>query len=156
MYDYLLFCLTTVYSRFIFFIFPSKLERLKNERKELGDAIRTNVEKYIQQVDKEYANNRIIKDGKINDIKQDAKEDVSDNIEYLERRATVRKTKKSLVQELNILALANGSQDSFKYKEINKDDVDENSDSDTDVKTKSTTSENEKSLLDKKNDWLIS
>lgn len=95
----------TVYSRTIFFLFPSKLCRLKEDREKLQIDIRDLVNKYINEVDPEYNKKRIImKDEKENNIPDFTKKE-SDSLEYLERRfsLTKRKTKVHLVNELNYL-----------------------------------------------------
>lgn len=78
-YDYVTFCLTTCYSRLLFVIFPSKLNRLKQERMELGIEIKKFVDKH--QVDPEYER-----------LQSTENIDISkDDLSYLEGRYLIRR-----------------------------------------------------------------
>ena len=96
-----------------------KFGREKDQRNALGDKIRSLVDKFIGKVDKEYENHRIVESSN-KEIKDDNKSVASsdmptDNFEYLERRASVRKTKRLLISELNMLAQL---QTSFKTEKV--------------------------------------
>ncbi len=51
MYDYVIFCMKTFYARLIFFIFPGKLGRLKNERNILGQEIKSIIDKCMDKIE---------------------------------------------------------------------------------------------------------
>lgn len=51
MYDYVIFCIKTFYARMIFFIFPEKLGRLKEERKILGEEIKSIIDKCMDKIE---------------------------------------------------------------------------------------------------------
>lgn len=160
-FDYIAFSLRTVYSRSVFFIFPDKLKKLKDQRNALGDKIRGLVDKFIGKVDKEYESHRIVESSN-KDIKDDNKSVASsdiprDNFEYLERRASIRKTKRLLISELNMLAQL---QTSFKTEHVDITNA-EDDESDDENKYKNSQDEQkvefkdnfeEKNLSEKKND----
>lgn len=160
-FDYIAFSLRTVYSRTVFFFFPDKLKKLKDQRNALGDKIRSLVDKFIGKVDKEYENHRIVESSN-KEIKDDNKSVASsdmptDNFEYLERRASVRKTKRLLISELNMLAQL---QTSFKTEKVDITNAeDEESDDENRVKNNQDEQKvefrdnfEEKNLTEKKND----
>jgi hypothetical protein len=94
-YDYGLFCFRTFYSRVLFAILPAKLNRLKEERKELHGALNKMIEFYYEKVDVEYANNRVIK-------KEDIVVDISkDDLGFLEKRYQNRRLSKELETEID-------------------------------------------------------
>eukprot|EP00340_Litonotus_pictus_P003098 CAMPEP_0170517726 /NCGR_PEP_ID=MMETSP0209-20121228/3612_1 /TAXON_ID=665100 ORGANISM="Litonotus pictus, Strain P1" /NCGR_SAMPLE_ID=MMETSP0209 /ASSEMBLY_ACC=CAM_ASM_000301 /LENGTH=599 /DNA_ID=CAMNT_0010803049 /DNA_START=148 /DNA_END=1947 /DNA_ORIENTATION=+ len=110
MFDYLQYCFRTVKARSIFFLFPSKLNRLKEERSTLGDRCRELVDQNINSLP-EYKNNRIVETGLPksgdNSTGSSSKELIKvdqDSIEYLERRASEMKTHESLIEELEYMA----------------------------------------------------
>lgn len=153
----------TVYSRTIFFLFPSKLCRLKDEREKLQVDIRDLVNKYINEVDPEYNKKRIImKDEKETSIPEFTKKE-GDTIEYLEKRfsLTKRKTKVHLVNELNYLynkdklekiSDVNTSQSSKKNEESDLSDYSENENENQNEEPKNVeTEKEEKTLTEKKN-----
>lgn len=53
-YDYIIFCLRTCYSRSLFFLFPNKLKRLKEEREEIGKEMREIIDRNKDDVSPEY------------------------------------------------------------------------------------------------------
>ncbi len=128
----------TVYSRTVFFFFPDKLKKLKVQRNNLGDKIRSLVDKFIGKVDKEYESHRIVESNN-KDRKEDNKSVASsdmpvDNFEYLERRASIRKTKRLLISELNMLA---EFQNSFKTEKVDTTNA-ESEESDDEQRSRNT------------------
>lgn len=153
-FDYIAFSLRTVYSRSVFFFFPNKLKKLKEQRNSLGDTIRSLVDKYIGKVDKEYESHRIVESSN-KESKEDNKsiqsQDIpKDNFDYLERRASVRKTKRLLISELNMLAQM---QTSFKTEKV--DSINPDEESEDEIKVQNSQEEKvdfDKNSLEKKND----
>lgn len=98
MFDYVIFCLRTFWSRALFLIFPQKLNRLKQEREELAKVIKQFVDKYANEVDPEYQNDSQQSENNLVDVSKD-------DIRYLERRFSIRPTKPDLKEELKRLEL---------------------------------------------------
>ena len=98
MFDYCVFCLRTFYSRLLFLIFPQKLKRLKQERVEIAEDIKTFIDQYKKDVDpglEQY----VFTDENIKENKDLSKDDIN----YLEKRNTERKTKPKLLLELDLI-----------------------------------------------------
>lgn len=96
-YDYLWFSLRTFYSRGVFFFFKEKLNRLKTERESIVTTMKQLINKYINEIDPEYDQNRIIKD------KEAVEDPKKDRIEYLERRASMRRTSVEMQREIETI-----------------------------------------------------
>ena len=86
-YDYVTFCLRTCYSRLIFFVLPSKLQRLKKEREEIGNEIKIFIDNYVKP---DYKFN--------NDIMVDVSKD---DLQYLDGLFTRRDSRLELMSDLN-------------------------------------------------------
>lgn len=139
MFDYVIFCLRTCWARTLFLIFPQKLQRLKQERKELAAELKLIINKYvdyegctsintnkidnnddnIKEKDNEYnINNKIKEDDNListSDMNKNyfrdyhhcnteiIKDTSKDDIEYLERRYSLRITKPEILDEMMII-----------------------------------------------------
>jgi len=102
MFDYVMFCIRTFYSRTLFIIFPSKLKRLKQERQELGIEIKRFIDKYTSQVDPEYDKLSHIEEEDLK-YKDEEEENKERDLKFLEKRNTLRKIKTDLLKELEFI-----------------------------------------------------
>lgn len=94
MFDYVIFCLRTFYSRLLFFIFPQKLSRLKEERNKISEDIKMFIDKFAVEVDPNYY--KTTEESELADI-------TKDDISYLETRFQRRQTKSELLEELKLI-----------------------------------------------------
>lgn len=128
MFDYVIFCLRTCWSRTLFLIFPQKLHRLKQERIELGEEIKKFIDKYVSEVDPDYYYSKeeeIEKEKELqrleqlnkesnsqeaNELNRDKNKKVhnSDDLVYLEQRYKNQATSKTLLAELKCIESLSG------------------------------------------------
>jgi hypothetical protein len=116
MFDYVIFCLRTCWSRTLFLIFPQKLKRLKQERVELAEEIKSFIDKHVSDVDPE---NYLTKEEEIEKEKEQQRLEQknserklnnekidnpnSDDLVYLEKRYKNIATSKTLLEELKCI-----------------------------------------------------
>jgi len=141
MFDYIQFVKDTVYSRTVFFFFPKKLKTLKENREKLEEKIRKFVNKYINEVNPEWQEKRVLdidEKGQKREA-QDEKTEMSftsassgntsakDSLSFLEKRASRRKTSRIMNDEINMLENIDKNIGYFKYNEVDEEKVNEKS-----------------------------
>jgi len=96
MLDNILFYTYTMMSRFLYFVYPKKIVKLKNQRENLTNELMEFVDKNINEVDPKFQDERIILMKKNENEKDE-----------LIRRNSQRKSKKHMIEELSKIFLNN-------------------------------------------------
>ncbi len=97
MLDSIFFYLQTILSRFLYFVYPKNILKLKSSREKLAEEVLEFVNSHIRDADPNYEEDRILFK---NEIERGDLE-----MEVLMRRNSLRKMKKYLAEEVNDILL---------------------------------------------------